>query len=417
MCPEPAAGVQPSALAVLQGQKRPIAVFLAVLATLALAGEQGWAQREDPEALFARAVRLHQSGDIEGAIKAYEAFLEMRPERVDARSNLGAAYARMGRYEDAIKQYKRALLLDSRNPAIHYNLGLAHYKASQIPEAAAELAAAASAQPDNLNALVLLADCHLRMGENKKVIELLSAFESTHKEDRAILYLLGTALIRDKQVERGQVLVDRILRDGDSAEARLMLGTACLLGHDYAGALREFERAVKLNPKLPAAYSFYGRALMATGSHDQALEAFRRELELNPTDYPSNFYVGVLLKQEQKFDEALDYLRRALQLQPGTADVRYQIGSLHVSTGNLAEAQRVLEDLVKDAPEFVEAHVSLATVYYRLKRKQEGDREREIIQKLNAAIQTRAPGAREGMGPAYRGEGLVELHPDGKSPQ
>jgi hypothetical protein len=55
-----------------------------------------------------------------------------------------------------------------------------------------------------------------------------------------------------------------------------------------------------------------------------------------------------------------------------------------------------LEAIVKDSPQFTEAHVSLATVYYRLKRKEDGDRERAIVQKLNAEAQAREPGARTG---------------------
>ncbi len=39
-------------------------------------------------------------------------------------------------------------------------------------------------------------------------------------------YLLGTAYIRSKQVEKGQLLVDRILRKGDSPQAHMMMGTA-----------------------------------------------------------------------------------------------------------------------------------------------------------------------------------------------
>src|SRR5262245_63339234 len=73
---------------------------------------------ENPERIFARAVQAHQSGDIEGAIREYQAYLALRPERVEARSNLGAALARLGRYADAIEQYKRALELDGRNQGI-----------------------------------------------------------------------------------------------------------------------------------------------------------------------------------------------------------------------------------------------------------------------------------------------------------
>ena len=44
---------------------------------------------------------------------------------------------------------------------------------------------------------------------------------------------------------------------------------------------------------------------------------------------------------------------------------------------------------MKEAPVFTEAHVTLATVYYRLKRKADGDRERSIVLKLNGEAQAK----------------------------
>jgi tetratricopeptide (TPR) repeat protein len=218
--------------------------------------------------------------------------------------------------------------------------------------------------------------------------------------------VLGTALIRGGEVDRGQQVIDRILRHGDSAEAHLLLGTARLTARDYPGAAEEFRRAIKAAPDLPTAHSLYGRALLATGGRDQAVAAFRRELELNPIDYDANLYLGVLLRQDRHDAEALGYLQRALEIRPGAPEARYQIGSLYLAIGNAEEARKVLEGLVRDIPGFVEAHVSLATAYYRLKRKEDGDRHRAIAEKLNAEIQARAPGASEELGPAYRGETL-----------
>jgi hypothetical protein len=51
----------------------------------------------------------------------------------------------------------------------------------------------------------------------------------------------------------------------------------------------------------------------------------------------------------------------------------------------------LLESVTKQAPQFVEAHVTLATVYYRLKRKADGDRERAVVEKLNQEAQARQP--------------------------
>jgi tetratricopeptide (TPR) repeat protein len=348
---------------------------------------------QSPEEQLTQAVKLHRAGDLEGAERGYQAVLKVQPDNIVARSNLGAVYAHQGRYQEAIGQYTLALAADSENPGIRFNLGLAYYDSAQIAKAAPEFGNVLAAQPDNDRAALLLADCYLRMGENKKAIELLGPREATHQNDRAFLYVLGTALIRENQAQKGQQLIDRILREGDSAQAHIMLGSASMMGRDYKKAAGEFARAVELDPKLPSAHGLYGRAVMATGDLPKAMDAFRAELAVDPGDFDSNLYLGVLLKKDQKFEEALPYLKRALESRPEAPEARYQLGSLHVSTGDIAQAQTILEELVRDAPDFVEAHVSLATVYYRLKRKQDGDREQEIVRKLNADIQARPTSA------------------------
>ena len=364
---------------------------------------------EEPNRILARAFRLQQAGDMEGAIREYKSFFAQGAESAGVRSNLGAAYSHLGRYEEAIEQYRRALALEEGNPAFRFNLGVAYYKSGQIPRAADQFKMVVEGQSSNYNAVLLLADCHFRMGRNRQVIELLSPLERVQGENRAVLYLLGTALIREQQVERGQILIDRILRQGESAEAHLMLGTAYLEARELPSALEEFQRAVELNPRLPQVHSLHGRTLMSTGNPPAAVAAFHRELENNPTDFDANLYLGILLKQERRFEEAIPYLNRALLLRPGAPEVRYQLGSLYLTIGNLEEAQSVLEELVQASPKFVEAHVSLATIYYRLKRKADGDRHREIVRKLNEEIQARAPGASEELGPGYRGGATTDI--------
>ena len=56
------------------------------------------------------------------------------------------------------------------------------------------------------------------------MIGLLAPLDKQNQGDLAVAYMLGTALLRDKQIERGQQIIDRILRNGDSAEARLASG-------------------------------------------------------------------------------------------------------------------------------------------------------------------------------------------------
>lgn len=347
-----------------------------------------------PDELLRRAIELHQAGDIPGATAEYRAYLKQVPKSVMARSNLGAALSKAGQFEEAIAEYRQALDLEPRNLPVRLNLALAYYKTSQISAAAEDLTKVIQQQPSNRQAVFLLADCDLRLGENKKVIELLSPLEKESQNDKALVYLLGTALIRDNQPARGQVLVDRILREGDSAEARLLLGTTKMNAQEFPEALVDLKKAAELNPQLPDVFSYYGMALLATGDTAAAGDAFRKELESNPNDFVANLQLGAVLKQDQRYDEARNSFDRALRVRPGDPAVRYQLATLDLMTGNIDQACSKLEQLTKETPQFVEAHVSLATVYYRLKRKADGDRERQLVLKLNAENQAAQPGAK-----------------------
>jgi len=353
----------------------------------------------DVDRAFARATELHQSGDIEGAIRAYQAILAAHPDRADVRSNLGAAYSRLGRYEDAIAQYKQALARDTRNQTIRFNLALAYYKAAWFTEAAAELtsflAAAPKPAPERRNATLLLADCNVRLGQYKPVIELLTPMAEADANDRTVAYLLGSALVGDGQMKRGQELIDRVFHGEDSAEARMLLGSILLLADDGAGAMKELERAIELNPKLPGLHTWYGRALMRLGDPEKAKSIFKVELADNPNDFEANLYIGILLRRDKAFDEALAYLTRAARLRPRDSYARYHLGAVYAATGKPADARLLLEAVAKEYPDFVEAHVLLASVYYRLNRPEDGQRERAIIQKLTAEQQARQPGVQE----------------------
>jgi tetratricopeptide (TPR) repeat protein len=249
---------------------------------------------------------------------------------------------------------------------------------------------------------VLLADCWLRLGENKKVIAMLDPTYAAKRDDDALAYLLGTALIRDEQVSRGQLVIDKILHNGDSAEARLLMGTTKLSVRDYSGALKDLSRAAELNPTLPSVHSYYGRALLATGDVAGAMREFRSELQQDPNDFDSNLNLGALLRQDQNLDQAGPYVERALRVRPRDPRAEFQMSSIEVARGHLEEARRRLENTIEEAPAFVEAHVTLATVYYRLKRKVDGDRERSVVEKLNAEIQAHQPAVQEGSGPAEK---------------
>jgi tetratricopeptide (TPR) repeat protein len=358
--------------------------FFLALSLAPIAQAQTSQTPPSPQVLVQDAIEKQRNGDLQGAVTEYREFLKMHPEATVIHSNLGAALVGLGRFEEAIPEYKIALKQSPGMESARVNLGLVYYKMGQISEAASQFEKVHTKDPNNSQATLLLADSYLRMGREKDVIQVLVPEEKKHPDDLAIAYMLGTAYIRDKQPDEGALRIDRILRNGDSAEAHLLLGMTKFQALEYPAAIADLTRAAEMNPDLPDVYSYLGQAQMESGDMTAARAAFEKELARNPNNFESNLRLAILLKEDGDYDRAHQLLKRALLVRPEDPAALYQVGSTDLAAGDLNAACTIFEQVVKQSPQFLEAHVSLAQVYYRLKRKADGDRERGIVQKLKA---------------------------------
>ena len=344
----------------------------------------------DPAALFAEAVRLQQQGDVAGAAAAYEKALATGLDHPALRSNLGAAYAALGRYDDAIDQYRRALEKDGANVAIRRNLALAFYKTGRMEDAAREAEAVALAQPESEAARLLLADCLFRLGQTKRVVDLLQPLAGRSAQDRAVSYLLGMALIAEGRMGDAQAAIDRVLRD-DAPEAQVFLAMMYLRDSDCAKAEPLIRRALDANPKLPLANFLNGQCLMddKRSVWNGASEGFKAELAVDPNHFEANLYLGDLLREGGRHEEALPYLERARRLRADNLGAQFSLGAAYVALGRTAEALPLLEAVAKAAPDHLQTHLQLAIVYTRLGRAADAQREKAAVARVSSESENR----------------------------
>jgi tetratricopeptide (TPR) repeat protein len=282
---------------------------------------------QDVSQPYRRALSLHGAGELEAAVAAYREVLAVESDNVAARSNLGAALAALGRYEEAIEAY-RVALAQVPDPGIRRNLALAFYKSGDLNRAVEELEVLRRTAPDGLRTTLLLADCRFRLGQLDQVEELLRPVAAGHPDNRAVLYLLSMALARNGKIAESQPLVDRLLEGGDSAETHFVLGSVAFSAGNMPDALRELEKALELNPRLPSLRSYYGRALLFTGDADAALVAFEQALADDPNDHDAHYYLASILATRGRVEEARPHAERARQLRPHSGEVRSLLASL-----------------------------------------------------------------------------------------
>jgi tetratricopeptide (TPR) repeat protein len=363
-------------------------------ALVLLAAGAATSQSSSPEQLFRDAVAAQQKGDDALTVRKYQELLKLHPEVIEARANLGAALVKLGRFDEAIEQYRAALAKNAGNSALRFNLALAYYKKGALREAVEQFDALHRADPDNVRLATLLGDCAAQLGRDDQVIALLSPVETAHPDDLAVAWLLGSALIRTGHKRDGMVLVEKAAKQGNSAEAYLLAGQTALKMNQFERARDYGDAALRLNPKLPGVLTLRGTALTYLGDNPGAIAVLRKAIEADPNDFEAQLSLGAVLHTERDLDGAQQHLTRALALNPASNLARYEWARLERTEGQVEAAVKDFEKVVHDDPNWAQPHVELAALYFRLERPQDGERERAIFDRLNAEQQKREQAAR-----------------------
>jgi len=105
--------------------------------------------------------------------------------------------------------------------------------------------------------------------------------------------------------------------DHGSDEAHTALGNASFLyDWDFAGAEREFQLAIRLNPNSVHAQSSYSSFLNAMGHPDDALAHIQQALQIDPLSLPAITDVAWQLYWARRYDDAIAQARKVVEIDP-----------------------------------------------------------------------------------------------------
>jgi tetratricopeptide (TPR) repeat protein len=346
---------------------------------MALAGQQ-----PTPEQLFHDAVAAQGRGDDTIAIRDYRELLKVRPDVVEVHANLGAALAHAGRFDEAIAEYKVALTKAPNNAALRMNLALAYYKKNDWQNAANELAFLNQSAPDAVKARVvtLLGDCYSHLNRDKDAIGLLEPLVAAQPDNLDLAWVYGRVLIHAGRTKEGLLQAERVAQRGNSAEAYLLAGQTALELNEFERAKTDGDAAQKINAQLPGLQTLRGRTLVYLGDDAGAKTALEAALRFDPKDFDAHLTLGAMLNTERDLPNARLHLDEAIKLNPNSTLARYELARVERSQGELEKAARDFETVIQVEPKWLLPHVELAALYFKLKRPQDGQKEREIVDRL-----------------------------------
>lgn len=338
------------------------------------------------------ALAFEQEGKLVEAETGWRALLASQPDDAESYAHLGLLEARQEHYKEAIVLYRKALSLNPKMPSLRLNLGLSYFKAGNRRAAIQMfeplLKSEPSSSPEALRLVALIGLAHYGMGEYSAAVPYLKEATAADPGNLPFRLSLAQSCLRSKQYQCVLDVYREILTlNAESAEADMLAGEAYDELKNDAGAIAEYEAAVKADPKMPDVQFGYGYLLWRALKFGEAEKAFRSELENNPEHPLALAYLGDTEIRLNHSQEAVPYLEHAVRIQPSVAIAHLDLGVIYDGQGDNDDALREFKAAERLSPDDPSIHWRLGRFYQSMGRKVEAKAEFDKTRNMQKAKQ------------------------------
>ncbi len=323
-----------------------------------------------------------------------------------ARLALGAVQEEMGHADEAVAELRKLVAEFPDSAEAHFNLGNAYGRNLRLNEAKIEYEQTLRLDASHVAARLSLAKALIETGEDTAAIPIVQDYIRRAPGDYEGHLVLGQAYRRQGDLAKAAEHLGRAVElQPDSYEARYNLGTVLAGAGDTNAATRELEAAEKLNPRAPEAHyelsRIYARQGQLQRSKDEtqafqqaraftnkdrtfdllrikgddslrkgdargAAESYREAIKVNPEDPGMHYNLSLALAQLGDRQREEQELEKAIHLGPNESEPHNQLGTLYMVGGRVGEAEKEFKSAIALNPTFAEAMNNLGTLYGRI---------------------------------------------------
>ncbi len=254
-------------------------------------------------------------------IKAINKQIEQHPDNAVLYFNRGNQFLELQQLKPAIRDFQKAISLDSVNISFYHALAQVYFSTSNIKEAINILKLGKRAVPNHPPTLIKLGKYHFYLKEHQKAVNFLN---------------------------------DALKINPALAEAYLVKYLILIEKEDTAAAIANLQTVVELEPENIQAYLELAEVFIRKGD-PLALAYIDNALRIDSVNIQALFKKAMYFQQNKNYTEAIRHYKKINRLEPQYEKSFYNLGHIYFQLDSLAQAYKYFEFAIKVSPAYTDA--------------------------------------------------------------
>jgi tetratricopeptide (TPR) repeat protein len=312
---------------------------------------------------------LYMKGEYAAAAGGYEKLTSQKALRVGAGIGLAQVYQMEGKYDKAIETLKSVAADAATDAEWHLAMADLLTTVGKYQEALKHAVTADELKPSWAPAIFARGAVLEIIGRKDEAIAVYKTMDKVvagdaWRKDARTLVALGQILDRyailtgKKASEQAENVLQNYFQeayqkvDRSYWPANIAAGNLLLAKHRPETAVKEFQAAQKINPKLPDAAVGMGVVVLGMWQFEQAMGAADSALKINPNHDQALILKAVVYLQWRKLEEVEPCLQKVLKVNPNHLEALSLMAALHVRRGEPEKAKPYIEAAQKVNPKY-----------------------------------------------------------------
>lgn len=184
-------------------------------------------------------------------------------------------------------------------------------------------------------------------------------------------YKLGISYLNDNSLQKAFIEFQKAIEiDARYRDAHYALGHVYFMQENYKASIASLQKALSIDSKFSDAHNYLGKVYEAQGKLDQAILEYQEALKNPQYDTPEkpHLNIGLVYLKQEKYDQAVRSFQNVLKTSPRpefVALTQNGLGRAYFQMGKIKEAIASYQEAIRVVPDYVDAHLNLASAYLR----------------------------------------------------